>query len=319
MAERELFIKQTIDASQDLVYRAFTDCSLLAEWWGPREFTNPRCEVDARPGGEIRIDMRGPDGIVYPMKGRFLEVSAPDRIVFTSSAFEDENGVPGLEDHNIITLEGDANRTILTLQARVTKSTPQTADALAGMEIGWRESLERLNTTLQSCEEPLKSEAMLIAEPGSKEAVTTARIKAERERVFEALTDPSLIPQWWGPARYKTVVEHMDVRPGGSWRFVQYDSDGREEAFRGEYRQVAFPEKLVYSFEYEGMPGHIAIETISLKEVDGQTRITDSLQFDSVEDRDGMVQSGMESGEIESYDRLANLYRECHLHESAAM
>lgn len=144
----------------------------------------------------------------------------------------------------------------------------------------------------------------LIAEPGMHNIVLTRDFDAPRELVFKAFTDPTLIPQWWGPRLYTTTVDKMEVQMGGIWRFVQRGADGSEYGFRGVYHEVSSPERLVYTFEWEGMPGHILLETIQLEEHDGKTRVTDSSVFQSVADRDGMLQSGMERGAEESWDRL---------------
>jgi uncharacterized protein YndB with AHSA1/START domain len=120
----------------------------VAQWWGPKGFTNPVCEMDARPGGSIRIDMRGPDGTVYPMKGEFREIETSQRLVFTSSALEDEKGNPQLEALNTVMFVGQGNKTKLTLQAYVMKATPAAEGALAGMEEGWNQGLDRLEEFL---------------------------------------------------------------------------------------------------------------------------------------------------------------------------
>lgn len=142
----EVVLTRMFNAPRELVYRAWTDPELLARWWGPKDFTNPVCEVDARPGGKIRIDMTGPDGTAYPMGGEFVEVDPPGRLVFTSSAFEDENGEPGLEDHNTVTFEAvEGSKTLVTLTAVVTVARPEFYEALSGMEEGWSQSFDRLD------------------------------------------------------------------------------------------------------------------------------------------------------------------------------
>ena len=153
----------------------------------------------------------------------------------------------------------------------------------------------------------LQDATTLVAEPGRQEIVLRRVLDAPRELVFKTMTDPSLIPNWWGPNGLTTVVEKMDVRPGGAWRFVQRDPDGNEFAFNGVYHQVLPPERLVYTFEFEGVPGHVLLETVTFEELDGKTRLTDRSVFQTVEDRDAMVQSGMESGAKETMDRLAEL------------
>lgn len=146
-----------------------------------------------------------------------------------------------------------------------------------------------------------------VSTPSDKEIVLTRRFNAPRELVFKAMTDPDAIPKWWGPRRYQTIVDRMEVRPGGAWRFINRDQDGTEFAFHGEYREIVPPERLVYTFEFEGAPGHVSLETIVLEERDGVTYSVDTVLFDTREARDAMIASGMETGASESMDRLAEL------------
>ena len=141
---RELVMTRVFDAPRALVWKAWTDPVHLARWWGPRMFTNPVCEVDPRPGGAIRIHMQGPDGSVYPMSGTFVEVVEPERLIYTAGALHDESGTPGLETHNTVTFDEHDGKTTLTQRIVVTRATAEAADALAGMEIGWSQSLDRL-------------------------------------------------------------------------------------------------------------------------------------------------------------------------------
>ena len=99
----------------------------------------------------------------------------------------------------------------------------------------------------------------------------------------------------------------MDFRPGGQWRFLHRGPDGNEYGFNGVYREIAPPERLVYTFEFEGMPGHVSTEHVTFEEHDGKTTIKNRVVFDSVEDRDGMLNSGMETGATETMDRLEEL------------
>jgi uncharacterized protein YndB with AHSA1/START domain len=151
------------------------------------------------------------------------------------------------------------------------------------------------------------SVATTYTTPSDREIGMTRDFDAPRELVYQAYTDPNHIPHWWGPRRMTTTVDTLDVRPGGAWRIVQRDPEGNEYGFRGEYREVVPPERLVYTFEFEGMPGHILVETVTFEEQGGKTTVTSTALFDSVEDRDGMLESGMESGAIESWDRLEEL------------
>jgi uncharacterized protein YndB with AHSA1/START domain len=142
--QKEVSIIRIFDVPRDLVFQAWVDPQHLAEWWGPNGFTNPVCKIDPRPNGKIRIDMTGPDGTVYPMGGRFHEVVRPQRLVFTATSFEDEKGNAKLETHNTITFEDYKGKTKLTLRAIVIKFTEDIKPALDGMEIGWVQTLDRL-------------------------------------------------------------------------------------------------------------------------------------------------------------------------------
>ena len=147
--------------------------------------------------------------------------------------------------------------------------------------------------------------------PSDREIVGSRIMDAPPELVFKAYTDPELIPRWWGPRRYATTVDKMDLRPGGVWRFVHRAADGGEYAFNGVYREIVPPKRLVHTFNYEGAPGHEAVETVTFEAAEGgKTRMTDHMLFESREERDGMLNSGMEEGAAETVDRLAELLRE---------
>ena len=148
------------------------------------------------------------------------------------------------------------------------------------------------------------SDLKVVADPGTHEIVITRTFDAPRELVFKAFTDPDAVRQWWGQATSETVVDELEARAGGRWRFVERDGEGNEYGFHGVYHDATAPERIVYTFEFEGMPGHVLLETITFEEQDGKTHMTDRSVFQSVADRDGMLQSGMESGAAESYDRL---------------
>jgi len=146
-----------------------------------------------------------------------------------------------------------------------------------------------------------------VTTPSEREIVMTRTFDAPRELVFEAMSKVEHMREWWGPRGFTMPVCEMDFRVGGAYRFVQRGPDGDEYAFRGEFREIAPPERISWTFEFEGMPGNVSVDTMELTEEDGKTTITSTSIFDSVEQRDGMLQSGMESGAAETYDRLAEL------------
>jgi uncharacterized protein YndB with AHSA1/START domain len=146
---QELVTTRVFDAPLELVFKAWTDPERLKRWWGPKGFTNPVCEVDVRPGGAIRIHMQAPDGNVYPMTGVFQEIVELERLVFTSSAL-DQNGEPLFEVMNTVTFAAEGGKTKLTVRASVTKAKGGAAQHLAGMQQGWSLSLDRLATEVEA-------------------------------------------------------------------------------------------------------------------------------------------------------------------------
>jgi uncharacterized protein YndB with AHSA1/START domain len=128
---------------------------------------------------------------------------------------------------------------------------------------------------------------------------------APRQLVFEAHTRPEHVRHWWGMRGSTLALCEMDLRPGGAWRFVERQADGNEYGFRGEYREIVPPERLVHTFEFEGLPGHIAVVTTTFEEKRGRTLLTSTTRFDTREDRDGMLQSGAEQGAAQTWERLA--------------
>jgi uncharacterized protein YndB with AHSA1/START domain len=146
-----------------------------------------------------------------------------------------------------------------------------------------------------------------ITTPSDREILCERVFDAPRDRVYAAYTDPALIPEWWGPRSMTTSVDVMDVRAGGSWRFVMHGSDGSETGFRGTYREVTPPERIVQTFEWEGMPGHVSVETAEFEDLGDRTRVVTTSIFHTTEERDGMLNSGMEGGLNETYQRMDEL------------
>jgi uncharacterized protein YndB with AHSA1/START domain len=159
----------------------------------------------------------------------------------------------------------------------------------------------------------LSTSTLTVTLPSDREVVLTREFDAPRDLVFEAFSKPEHMAKWWGQKGSTLPVCEMDFRPGGAWRFVEQTADGNAYGFRGEFRDIVRPERIVWTFEFEGLPGHICVESIVFEDVDqGQrrrTRIVGTTVFDSIEDRDGMVQSGMARGASEAYERLSEYLR----------
>jgi len=151
-----------------------------------------------------------------------------------------------------------------------------------------------------------KNKTTITAEPNKQELFVTREFEAPRELVFKAHTDSELFVQWLGPRGLTTTLEAFEPVSGGRWRFIQKDKEGNEYGFHGVFHEVS-PERMIQTFEFEGLPesGHVVLETTTLEALpNGRTRLMAQSVFQSVSDRDGMIQSGMEHGVNEGYERL---------------
>jgi uncharacterized protein YndB with AHSA1/START domain len=150
----------------------------------------------------------------------------------------------------------------------------------------------------------------ITAEPNKQELFIEREFDAPRDLVFKVMTDPELLPQWWGPRGHSTEVDKADVRSGGEWRYIHDDNQGHKIGFHGVFHEILKPSRVIQTFEWEGLPetGHVILETAKYEELpNDRTKITIQQVFQKVEDRDGMVQHGMEKGLSESYERLDEL------------
>ena len=154
-----------------------------------------------------------------------------------------------------------------------------------------------------------KNKTTVTAEPGKQDLVITREFDAPRELVFKAHTDPELYVQWLGPNGYEMKLETFEPHSGGRYRYIHKDPDGNEYGFHGVFHEIS-EELMIQTFEFEGLPekGHVSLDTMRLEKLPGgRTRITIHSVFQSVADRDGMVQSGMERGLSEGHARLDEL------------
>jgi predicted dithiol-disulfide oxidoreductase (DUF899 family)/uncharacterized protein YndB with AHSA1/START domain len=174
--ELEVVVTRTFDAARELVFRMWTEPEHLARWWGPKGFTNPVCEVDARPGGAILIHMRAPHGAVFPLMGTFREVVRPERIVFTAIV-EDAQGNPAMDETTTVTFAAEGRKTRVTVRTRAVALTPPATRMLAGMERDWSQSFDRLGavTGHQQQASPREGRAMQPHKVVSREEWLAAR------------------------------------------------------------------------------------------------------------------------------------------------
>jgi uncharacterized protein YndB with AHSA1/START domain len=303
MGTKDLVIERVFDAPRERVFDVFTKPEHLQKWWGPKMVGIPVAEFDARPGGTIFIAERGPDGAMVYIAGAVREIDRPSRLVFAIH-FANENrervspparsGLGAAWDGEIVsdvTFSAEGQRTRVTIR---TERSGVTAEWSEGARYGWGEALDKLGHAV--------ADDMKVVPAGDREIVITRTFNAPRALVYEALTNPEHVKNWWGPRQYGAVSAAGEFRAGGRYRYAQQGPDG-EVAFRGEIRETS-PERMVYTEEFEAMPGHIAETTVTLDERDGKTFVTVRSVYQSKEDRDAVIASGMEWGARLSYLQL---------------
>ena len=317
---QDLSITRIFDAPRELVWKAWTEPEHLKKWWGPKHFTAPVIKNDLRVGGKYLYCMHGPDGRDYWSTGVYREIVPLERLAVTDSFADKKGKVVPASQYGMIgdwPIELVVTMTLEDLHGK-TKMILHHSGIPEGMmrdltRTGWSESFDKLAESIVAGDR-----TRIIAEPGKQEVVITRVFDAPRDLVFLTLLDRSLVAHWWGPGRFTTIVDKMDARPGGSWRFINRDAAGIDFAFHGVYHDILAPERIVDTFEFEGMPGHVSLETCTLEDVNGRTRLTVRSVYQSVQDRDSALSSGMEEGVIETYDRLAGLLGKLKIERKAA-
>lgn len=151
------------------------------------------------------------------------------------------------------------------------------------------------------------AKARILAEPGVPQIVITREFDAPRDLLFRAHVDPELLVQWLGPRELTMALDRLEARDGGRWRYTHRDAEGNEYGFHGIFHGTPSPDGIVQTFEFEGAPGHVSLQTLTFEERDGRTLLRQHAVFQSVADRDEMIRSGMERGVNEGMERLDEL------------
>lgn len=307
----ELVITRVFDAPRELVWRAWSDPQWITKWWGPQYFTSPACKADFRVGGKYLFCMRSPDGQDFWSTGEYREIVPLERIVLTDNfADADGNVIPATQFGFPADFPEDMVMTVTfeALSGNRTKLTISSYSALEGemrenARLGWETSLDKMA-------EVLKPKTHMTIEPGKQDLTITRIFDVPPEQVFKVYTDPALIPRWWGPRRYWTRVDRLEVRPGGQWRFVNGDDQGIEYGFHGVYHDIETGKRIVQTFEFDGAPGHVSLESAVFEALEGgRTLLTNHAVYQSVEARDAMIGEGMEEGMNDTFDRLDEILR----------
>lgn len=281
----EATIIRILSAPRDLVFASFVEPERIAHWFGPEGFTVPIAESDASVGGAIKIVMRGPDGIDYPMTGNYRELEPPSRLVVETQALgsNGEHLIRGVSTIDFVDLGDD--RTEVVLHATATALVPEAMMMIGGMEAGWSQSLQGLEDILTGATD--------------RQMMTTRIFQAPRELVFQVFTEAEHVAQWWGPTGFTLTTSEMDVRPGGRWEFVMRGPDGTDYPNTIVYDEVTPPLRLLFT---HGPEPEFKV-TITFDSFAGSTIVGWRMAFDSAEARDKNIE---EAGAIEGSTQTMN-------------
>ena len=247
--DRELTLTRTFDAPRELVYRAWTDAAHVSNWWVPGPgFTAPVCEIDARPGGALRVDMRGPDGVLYPNNGMFFEAAEPERVVFSTALLDDASHAI-IANLNTVTFEAQGDRTRLTLHTRAVHVAAEAAAAIAGMEEGWSNCLDLLVERVDAIR------AGTDVAPADEQFVYAREFDAPRDVVFAAWTEADCLARWFGPKGFTMLRCNIDLRPGGVFHYGMRAPDGQSMWGKWTFREIARPELLEFILSFSDEQG----------------------------------------------------------------
>ncbi len=287
--ERGVVATRIFDAPRDLVWRAFTDPDHLKQWWGPNGFTNTILCFDLKPGGIWRLTMHGPDGKNYENEAVFVAIDWLSRIVFDHVS----------QPHFRVTMsfEDLGQKTKFTFRQEF--ETKEVFERIKPISTpGLEQNLDRLAAHLPRID------------PNRRELTISRSFKAPRALVWRAWTDPRHLAQWWGPEGFTNPVCEVDLRVGGALKIVMRGPDGTDYPMRGVFKEIAPPEKLVFTnfpVDPQDQPMIDGWTTVTFAERDGETHMT--LHTSAV----GLVPNawrmivGMGAGWAQSIDKLARM------------
>jgi len=277
--EREVKIVRTFNAPLSLVWAAWTDPAHIAQWWGPRGFTNPVCEWDARPGGRIHVVMRASGEIAkmigradHPMTGEFTEVVPTERLAFVSTAVDD-SGKPLLEALTTVRFAERNGKTEMVLHASAKGFVDIAARMLEGMEAGWTQSIDKL-------------EEHLGAASTTPEFTVTRTFNVPRQAVWKAHSELDRLSKWWGPQGFEWIGGTLDFKPGGVFHYGMRAPNGSEMWGKFVYREIAAPDRIVFVNSFSDREGKTVrapfaedfpleiLKVLTLTELHGTTTLT---------------------------------------------
>ena len=302
---RELLFSREFAAPRKLVWQALTQPEMVANWWGPNGFSNTVHSHDLRPGGRWNLTMHGPDGTDYLNYIVFDEIVPNTRLAFHHVLGE---GSEQVHHRSVFEMEDSGKGTKVTM--KLTMESAEVLDELIekyGVLDGGLECLRRWYEFVMALLAAQQG-GFLVTASGETDIVIVRTFKAPPALLFEAVTKPEHLKEWWGGcSELTTTLCEADPRVGGLWRIVLQARDGSEHAFHGEYLELVPAERCVQTFVYEQIPAAESLETALFQPVPGGTRLIITISHASREARDGHLQSGMEGGLSQSYEALDRL------------
>ncbi len=261
-------LARTFSAPRALVFKAWSTAEHVQRWFSPEGYTVPAAEIDFRPGGVCDICMRSPGGEEHWMRGRYTEISPPDRLAFESSV--EMGGAPAFTTHTTVTFEDDGPGTRLTVRQVYDIHNPTALGAIAGAPEGWRGTLDRLEREV----------ALMLAAHHAPAQHATFRIARDIDfdpaKVFHAWTDKAAKARWFPGLDSQTeLAREMDVRPGGRERLVCRWAGGLTTAFEAVYLDVLADRRLVYAYDllHDGRKLSVSLATIEFEPQGSGTRL----------------------------------------------
>ena len=281
-SDREMVFTRIFDAPRELVWEAYTDPRQVVQWWGPKGFTNTFYEMDVRPGGLWRLTMHGPDGVNYPNRIEFIEVSKPARLVYHHG---DEVNPHMFHVTTNFIAEGPRTKIVSHMRFR----TAAECAATKGHAVdGHSSTMDRLG------------EQLAKMEAGARTITITRVLAAPRQSVFNAFADPARLAQWWGPKNFTNTIHIFELRPGGRWDYTMHGPDGIDYANQCVFTEIAAPGRIVFQHLE---PIHRFLMTMLFAEQDGQTTLTWQMRFESAAEC-ARVKAFILPANEENFDRL---------------
>jgi uncharacterized protein YndB with AHSA1/START domain len=293
--KRQIATTRSLNAPRELVWKVWTEPEHIAQWWGPKGFTNTIEKMDVREGGEWLFYMNGPDGTDYRNEITYEEVVPLERLSYSHGPSPKFNATV-----TFLELNGKTQLTMRMVFPTIEERN-MTVEKYGALE-GQKQTFNRLEQYIKA---PNARKTTIFERLSDTEVFLSREFDAPRDLLFKVYTDAKLIPDWWGPRKESVVVDKCDLRAGGEWRFVSTSPNGIVHGFHGQYIKVDPPKELAMTFEYEGAPGHIVNVRAIFEEMGSKrSRVRSWNTFSSKEACDGMVNSGMQLGASESNDRL---------------